>query len=64
MWYGGPRWQIEALWQFQIPSSSRSSGTTRRLTEMAKRNILGLNSARLYRLYGANQLPVGAPGSA
>jgi hypothetical protein len=19
LWYGGPRWQIEALWRFQIP---------------------------------------------
>lgn len=34
------------------------------LTEHDKRNILGLNSARHYGLYGRQVQPVGQPGSA
>lgn len=34
------------------------------LTEMDKRNIFGLNSARLYGLHGRQAVPVGEPGSA
>jgi predicted TIM-barrel fold metal-dependent hydrolase len=56
VWYGGPQWQIEALWRFQIPENfpagSGGGGRTRfgypQLTETAKRKILGLNNARLY----------------
>ncbi len=50
VWYGGPQWQIEAFWRFQIPESIRRRWGYPRLTERAKRKILGLNSARLYGL--------------
>ena len=47
VWYGSPQWQIEALWRFQIPDELRQKYGYPELTE-AKRNILGLNSAKLY----------------
>jgi uncharacterized protein len=50
MWYGGPQWQIEALWRFQIPESIAEKWNYPELTHTAKRKILGLNSARLYGL--------------
>jgi hypothetical protein len=50
VWYGGPQWQIEALWRFQIPEPIRQTWGYPQLTERAKRKILGLNSARLYKL--------------
>jgi predicted TIM-barrel fold metal-dependent hydrolase len=49
-WYGGPQWQIEALWRFEIPEDMARQYGYPRLTEGAKRKILGLNSARLYKL--------------
>ena len=64
MWYGGPQWQVEALWRFQIPEQLQEQWNYPALTEMDKRNILGLNSARLYGLYGRQAVPVGEPGSA
>src|SRR5947209_3251082 len=48
VWYGSPQWQIEALWRFQIPGALREKFGYPELTELAKRKILGLNSARLY----------------
>jgi predicted TIM-barrel fold metal-dependent hydrolase len=50
VWYGSPQWQIEALWRFQIPEDMRRRYGYPRLTEGVKRKILGLNSARLYKL--------------
>jgi len=50
LWYGGPQWQIEALWRYQIPESIRRRWNYPQLDEDAKRKILGLNSARLYGL--------------
>jgi uncharacterized protein len=50
VWYGSPQWQIEALWRFQIPEDLRKRYGYPRLTESIKRKILGLNSARLYKL--------------
>lgn len=50
VWYGGPQWQIEAFWRFQIPERLRRRWGYPQLTERAKRKILGLNSARLYDL--------------
>jgi predicted TIM-barrel fold metal-dependent hydrolase len=50
LWYGGPQWQIEALWRFQIPESIADKWNYPELTQAAKRKILGLNSARLYGL--------------
>jgi predicted TIM-barrel fold metal-dependent hydrolase len=52
MWYGGPQWQIEALWRSQIPDNIRERWGYPQLDKGAKKNILGLNSARLY---GLNQ---------
>lgn len=48
LWYGSPQWQIEAFWRFQIPEKLRRRWGYPRLTDDDKRNILGLNSARLY----------------
>jgi predicted TIM-barrel fold metal-dependent hydrolase len=53
MWYGGPQWQIEALWRFQIPESIADKWNYPQLTHAAKRKILGLNSARIYGLPAA-----------
>jgi predicted TIM-barrel fold metal-dependent hydrolase len=64
LWYGGPQWQIEALWRFQIPEQIREEWNYPPLTPAAKRKILGLNSARLYGLHGATAQPIGKPGSA
>jgi uncharacterized protein len=50
LWYGGPQWQIEAFWRYQIPEAIRSRWRYPQLDEDAKRKILGLNSARLYGL--------------
>jgi predicted TIM-barrel fold metal-dependent hydrolase len=48
VWYGSPQWQIEAFWRFNIPEKLRKQWDYPRLTHDDKRNILGLNSARLY----------------
>ena len=53
VWYGSPQWQIEALWRFQIPEDMRRKYGYPELTQSAKRKILGLNSARLYKIPGA-----------
>jgi predicted TIM-barrel fold metal-dependent hydrolase len=50
LWYGGPGWQINALWRSQIPEAIREKWGYPELTTHAKRKILGLNSARLYGL--------------
>jgi predicted TIM-barrel fold metal-dependent hydrolase len=50
VWYGSPQWQIEAFWRFQISDELRDQYGYPELTETAKRKILGLNSARLYKL--------------
>jgi len=53
LWYGNPQWQIEAFWRFQIPEDIRRRWGYPEITEATKRKILGLNSARLYKLPGA-----------
>jgi hypothetical protein len=63
-WYGGPQWQIEALWRFQIPDEIRERWDYPQITERDKRRILGLNSARLYGLKGKEVRAVGQCGSA
>jgi predicted TIM-barrel fold metal-dependent hydrolase len=50
LWYGAPQWQIEALWRFQIPEAMAQKYGYPRLDERTRRKILGLNSARLYKL--------------
>jgi len=61
LWYGGPQWQIDALWRFQIPDQVQDKWRYPQLDAYAKRKILGLNSARLYALNGFHA--VGQPGS-
>ena len=63
LWYGGPQWQIDALWRFQIPGQIQDKWKYPSLDYAEKRNILGLNSARLYGLYGSATRPVGTHGS-
>jgi len=60
LWYGAPQWQIEALWRFQIPEAMAAKYGYPRLDETARRKILGLNSARLYKL--ATPTPVSPAG--
>ncbi len=55
VWYGAPQWQIEALWRLQIPEELQQQYGYPALTEASKRKILGLNSARLYRLPSASE---------
>ena len=55
VWYGSPQWQIEAFWRFHIPEVVREQYGYPELTKAAKRKILGLNSARLYRLPSASE---------
>jgi predicted TIM-barrel fold metal-dependent hydrolase len=64
LWYGGPQWQVEALWRFQIPERIQEKWHYPAITEKDKRNILGLNSARLYGLHGRDAVGIGVPGSA
>jgi predicted TIM-barrel fold metal-dependent hydrolase len=63
LWYGGPQWQIDALWRFQIPDQIAERWNYPQLTDHDKRNILGLNSARHYGLYGRETIAVGTRGS-
>jgi predicted TIM-barrel fold metal-dependent hydrolase len=53
LWYGGPQWQIDAFWRFEIPEEIQQRWGYPALTKASRRKILGLNSARLYRLPGA-----------
>jgi hypothetical protein len=53
VWYGSPQWQIEAFWRFQIPEELQEKYGYPKLTDGMKRKILGLNSARLYRIPSA-----------
>jgi uncharacterized protein len=64
LWYGGPQWQVEALWRYQIPDEIADKWHYPQLTEHDKRMILGLNSARHYGLFGREATGVGTPGSA
>ena len=54
VWYGSPQWQIEALRRLEIPEDMmKKQGWKTQLgagNGAAKNNILGLNSARVYRL--------------
>jgi predicted TIM-barrel fold metal-dependent hydrolase len=53
VWYGSPQWQIEAFWRFEIPHEMRRRYRYPALTKRIKRKILGLNSARIYKLAAA-----------
>ena len=54
LWYGSPQWQYEAFWRFQIPESLQDTWDYPEIKEADKRNILGLNSARLYHVSSTN----------
>ena len=41
LWYGGPQWQIDALWRFQIPDQIQEKWRYPSLDHRAKRKILG-----------------------
>ena len=48
LWYGSPQWQYEAFWRFQIPERLQDKWDYPEIKDHDKRNIIGLNSARLY----------------
>jgi len=48
IWWGSPQWQIEALRRLQMPESLMKQFGYKPLTTDIKRQIFGLNSARLY----------------
>ena len=48
LWYGSPQWQIEAFWRFQIPEKIQRKWDYPEITDDDRRNMLGLNAARLY----------------
>lgn len=50
IWWGSPQWQIEAFKNLTIPPAMQEEFGYPPLTERAKRQILGLNAARLYRI--------------
>jgi len=54
LWYGSPQWQYEAFWRFQIPEALQHRWGYPEITEADRRNILGLNSARLYHVSSTN----------
>ena len=50
MWYGSPQWQIDAFWRFHIPEPLRTRFGYPELDTKTKLQILGLNSAKLYKI--------------
>ena len=50
IWTGSPQWQIDAFWRFQIPDRLREQFDYPELDQQAKLRILGLNSAKLYKI--------------
>jgi hypothetical protein len=50
IWWGSPQWQIDAFKALTIPPAMQEEFGYPPLDERAKRQILGLNAARLYRV--------------
>jgi predicted TIM-barrel fold metal-dependent hydrolase len=50
IWWGSPQWQIDAFKALTIPPAMQDQFGYPPLDESAKRQILGLNAARLYRV--------------
>ena len=50
VWWGSPQWQIEAFKALTIPPAMQEEFGYPPLDARAKRQILGLNAARLYRI--------------
>src|SRR5438094_5426730 len=48
IWWGSPQWQIEALCRLQMPDSLTKQFGWAPLTNQVKRQIFGLNAARVY----------------
>ncbi|HYG97770.1 MAG TPA: amidohydrolase family protein [Terriglobales bacterium] len=48
IWWGSPRWQIEAFRRFEMPDELMRRFGYKPLTTETKRKIFGLNSARIY----------------
>lgn len=48
IWWGSPRWQIEAMLRFEMPEGLMKRFGYGPLTMDIKRKILGLNAARVY----------------
>jgi uncharacterized protein len=49
-WYGDPQWQIEAFWRFRMPDEFKKLYCYPEITDAMKRKVMGLNSARLFRM--------------
>ena len=59
IWWGSPRWQIEAFRRFQMPEALMARFGVAPLTAEAKARIFGLNAARLFGVDpGAHRNPV------
>ncbi len=50
IWWGSPRWQIEAMRRLEMPEALMKQFGYKPLTNQVKLQIFGLNSARLYRV--------------
>ena len=50
IWWGSPQWLIDAFKALEIPEQMQEQFSYPPLTEKTKRAILGLNSARLYKV--------------
>jgi predicted TIM-barrel fold metal-dependent hydrolase len=48
IWWGSPQWQIEAFRRLQMPGDLMQRFGFAPLTDAVKRNIFGLNAARIY----------------
>ncbi len=48
IWWGSPQWQIEAFRRLQMPEDLRKRFGWKPLSDDVKRQILGLNAARIY----------------
>src|SRR5947207_15751222 len=48
IWWGSPQWQIEALRRLEMPEQLMKQFGYKPLTPEVKRQIFGLNAARVY----------------
>lgn len=49
-WWGSPQWQIDAFRRFQIPEDIQKGYGYKPITDQDKELILGINSARIYKI--------------
>src|SRR5262249_31174374 len=50
IWWGSPQWQIEAFRRLEMPEDLSKRFGWKPLTDDVKRQIFGLNAARIYRV--------------